>query len=211
MLASSCLSLEYRAYMTVFFIAYLRWLCYAEIRKGLPFNVARRLRSTLTQKAAPCPLIFGKGGRLMSTSEMLQLCLVIIGICGLFIQGKKKWLPAPWQVRRTLRLTLRADRVSATPFMVNAIKLRILLHLKKAPPTFYIFKRWGERFFRYSFNKLYLHLYPYLSEAAGNWYKFALTMHSCWHWRILTSYVTILLFCAGLSDILGFCMLFHAV
>ena len=143
MLASSCLSLEYRAYMTVFFIAYLRWLCYAEIRKGLPFSVARRLRSNLTQKAAPCPLIFGKGGRLMSTSEMLQLCLVIIGICGLFIQGKKKWLPAPWQVRRTLRLTLRADRVSATPFMVNAIKLRILLHLKKAPPTFYIFKRWG--------------------------------------------------------------------
>ena len=60
---SSCLSLEYQAYMTAV---------------------------SPQRRAAPCPLIFGKGGRLMSTSEMLQLCLVIIGICGLFIQGKKK-------------------------------------------------------------------------------------------------------------------------
>jgi hypothetical protein len=35
-------------------------------------------------------LILRKGGCPMSTSEVLQLCLVIIGICGLFIQGKKK-------------------------------------------------------------------------------------------------------------------------
>ena len=31
-----------------------------------------------------------KGGLPMSTSEVLELCLVIIGICGLFIQAKKK-------------------------------------------------------------------------------------------------------------------------
>ena len=130
--------------------------------------------------------------------------------CSLPSELRKGGPPAPWQVRRSLRLTLRADRVSATPFMVNAIKLRIYCTWKKHPLPF-TFSKGGGRFFRYSFNKLYLHLYPYLSEAAGNWYKFALTMHSCWHWRILTSYVTILLFCAGLSDILGFCTLFHAV
>ena len=40
---------QYRAYMTAFFMAHLllpvdfcRWLCYAEIRKGLPFSVAIR-------------------------------------------------------------------------------------------------------------------------------------------------------------------------
>ena len=31
-----------------------------------------------------------KGGLPMSTSEVLELCLVIIGICSLFIQAKKK-------------------------------------------------------------------------------------------------------------------------
>ena len=31
-----------------------------------------------------------KGGLPMSTSEVFQLCMVIIGICGLFIQAKKK-------------------------------------------------------------------------------------------------------------------------
>ena len=31
-----------------------------------------------------------KGGLSMSTSEVFQLCMVIIGICGLFIQAKKK-------------------------------------------------------------------------------------------------------------------------
>jgi hypothetical protein len=34
--------------------------------------------------------IHRKGGASMSVSEVLQLCLVIIGICNLFIQGKKK-------------------------------------------------------------------------------------------------------------------------
>ena len=36
------------------------------------------------------PPNFAKGGLLMSTSEVLQLCPVIIGICSLFIQAKKK-------------------------------------------------------------------------------------------------------------------------
>ena len=36
------------------------------------------------------PPDLAKGGLLMSTSEVLQLCLVIIGICSLFIQAKKK-------------------------------------------------------------------------------------------------------------------------
>ena len=35
------------------------------------------------------PPDLAKGGLLMSTSEVLQLCLVIIGICSLFIQAKK--------------------------------------------------------------------------------------------------------------------------
>ncbi len=35
-------------------------------------------------------------------------------------------------------------------------------------PCFACMRFWRER-------------YPHLSEAAGNWYKFALTMHSCWH------------------------------
>lgn len=35
---------------------------------------------------APCV----KGGLLMSTNKVLQLCLVIIGICSLFIQAYKK-------------------------------------------------------------------------------------------------------------------------
>jgi len=41
---------------------------------------------------ASCSLIFGKGGCDMTTSEVLELCLVIIGICGLFLQvySKKK-------------------------------------------------------------------------------------------------------------------------
>lgn len=36
------------------------------------------------------PPDLAKGGLLMSTSEVLQLCLVVIGICSLFIQAKKK-------------------------------------------------------------------------------------------------------------------------
>ena len=32
----------------------------------------------------------GRGGRPMTTSEFLQFCLVIIGICGLFIQLQNK-------------------------------------------------------------------------------------------------------------------------
>ncbi len=31
-----------------------------------------------------------KGGGAMSTSEVLQLCLVIIGICSLFLQARDK-------------------------------------------------------------------------------------------------------------------------
>ena len=42
------------------------------------------------QGAASCPLILGKGGCDMTTSEVLELCLVIIGICGLFLQVYKK-------------------------------------------------------------------------------------------------------------------------
>lgn len=43
------------------------------------------------QGAASCPLILGKGGCGMITySELFQFCLVIIGICGLFIQVYKK-------------------------------------------------------------------------------------------------------------------------
>ena len=37
-----------------------------------------------------CPPIRGKEGCPMSTSEVFQLCLVIIGICDLFIQITKK-------------------------------------------------------------------------------------------------------------------------
>ena len=39
---------------------------------------------------ASCPLIPGEGGCDMTTSEVLELCLVIIGICGLFLQVYKK-------------------------------------------------------------------------------------------------------------------------
>ena len=39
---------------------------------------------------ASCPLIFGKGGCQMSVSEVFELCLVIIGICSLFLQVHKK-------------------------------------------------------------------------------------------------------------------------
>ena len=39
---------------------------------------------------ASCPLIPGEGGCDMTTSEVFQLCLVIIGICGLFLQVYKK-------------------------------------------------------------------------------------------------------------------------
>ena len=43
------------------------------------------------QGAASCPLILGKGGCPMVTySELFAYSLVIIGICGLFIQVHKK-------------------------------------------------------------------------------------------------------------------------
>lgn len=42
----------------------------------------------------------------MSTSEVFQLCLVIIGICSLFVQAyKKKRPPSPRKVRRSLQIT----------------------------------------------------------------------------------------------------------
>ena len=41
------------------------------------------------------PPDLAKGGLLMSTSEVLQLCLVIIGICSLFIQAKKEVTAQP--------------------------------------------------------------------------------------------------------------------
>ena len=43
------------------------------------------------------PPDLAKGGLLMSTSEVLQLCLVIIGICSLLIQAKKSNRPASKQ------------------------------------------------------------------------------------------------------------------
>jgi len=43
----------------------------------------------LHSEGTSCPLQM-KGGGAMSTSEVLQLCLVIIGICGLFLQARDK-------------------------------------------------------------------------------------------------------------------------
>lgn len=43
------------------------------------------------RRGASCsPVLKERGGYSMSTSEVLQLCLVIIGICGLFLQAYKK-------------------------------------------------------------------------------------------------------------------------
>ena len=41
-------------------------------------------------RGASCPLILRKGGCIMSTSEVFQLCLVIINLCSLFVQVYKK-------------------------------------------------------------------------------------------------------------------------
>lgn len=54
--------------------------------------------AALSDQKAVSPLIGGsflspdlwKGGLPMSTMEVLTLCLVLIGICSLFIQAKKK-------------------------------------------------------------------------------------------------------------------------
>lgn len=64
-------------------VLFCRW---RESAKALHGN-GRRLAPVLTG-AASAPWM--KGGLPMSTNEVLQLCLVIIGICSLFIQAKKK-------------------------------------------------------------------------------------------------------------------------
>lgn len=57
---------------------------------ALPRN-GKRLVPCIFAGALLAPLFQKKGGLLiMSTSEVLQLCLVIIGICGLFLQAYKK-------------------------------------------------------------------------------------------------------------------------
>lgn len=52
----------------------------------------RRRLAPFAGAASFAPNLSGKGACPMSTSEVLQLCLVIIGICNLFIQllNKKK-------------------------------------------------------------------------------------------------------------------------
>ena len=48
-------------------------------------------RLALGQGAASCPLILRKGGCPMVTySDLFQFCILIVGICGLFIQVYKK-------------------------------------------------------------------------------------------------------------------------
>ena len=43
------------------------------------------------QGAASCPLIFGKGGCPMVTySDLIQIGILIVGICSLFLQARKK-------------------------------------------------------------------------------------------------------------------------
>ena len=60
---------------------------------------------------------------LMTTMEVLTLCLVVIGICGLFIQANKKWPPAPWQVRRSLQNTFKG-----WPLKTSGVPLCLLLY-----------------------------------------------------------------------------------
>ena len=74
----------------LFFVAFCQNLCYSDNRKELSFSAAERRRLALLTGGDFCSPISRKEGCPMSTSEVLQLCLVIIGICGLFIQGKKK-------------------------------------------------------------------------------------------------------------------------
>lgn len=63
------------------------------------------------QRAASCPLILRRGGCPMVTySDLIQIGILIVGIAGLFIQAKKKWPPAPRQVRRSHRWHVRANR-----------------------------------------------------------------------------------------------------
>ena len=50
--------------------------------------IAQAIVSPCTYGGSFCPPM--KGGLLMSTNEVLQLCIVIIGICNLFIQAYKK-------------------------------------------------------------------------------------------------------------------------
>ena len=62
---------------------------FGKIDLALPISGKRLVPLTL-DRGASCSLIFGKGDCTMSTSEVLQLCLVIIGICSLFTQVYKK-------------------------------------------------------------------------------------------------------------------------
>ena len=50
----------------------------------------KRFGPRLTSGGSSCPLISRKGGCGMTTSEVFQLLLVLIGICDLFIQAYKK-------------------------------------------------------------------------------------------------------------------------
>ena len=74
----------------LFFVAFCQKLCYSGSRKESSFSAAERWRLALLTEGDFCSPISRKEGCPVSTSEVLQLCLVIIGICGLFIQGKKK-------------------------------------------------------------------------------------------------------------------------
>ena len=65
-------------------LAFNKVLCYSYI------GAAGQQRSALLTGGSFLSSDLRKGGLPMSTSEVLQLCLVIIGICGLFIQAKKK-------------------------------------------------------------------------------------------------------------------------
>ena len=65
-------------------LAFDKVLCYSYI------GVAGQQRSALLTEGSFLSSDLRKGGLPMSTSEVFELCLVIIGICGLFIQAKKK-------------------------------------------------------------------------------------------------------------------------
>ena len=61
-------------------------LCYDDFGAA-PWQAAGPLR----QGAASCPLIERKGGcPVITYSDLFQFCLVIIGVCSLFLQARKK-------------------------------------------------------------------------------------------------------------------------
>lgn len=68
-------------------------LCFADfcviLYAALPIN-GKRLAPLHCQGRFLPPDLIERGAAQMSTSEVLQLCLVIIGICSLFVQVYKK-------------------------------------------------------------------------------------------------------------------------